>query len=160
MILAIDLFNGSTLIGILGIITIPMSVIFLALAMRKTQEASAWKGDAAAAREGMNIANDRLARANEWNATVEGKYEERERVIHALEERAKAQAEHIRHRDEQIQMLLERSPEKLWEAFMLHSEEAKAHWEMEKSMLDTNLAILEELRAIRKEANGHGEAPS
>lgn len=157
MTLAVELFEPGVLIGIVGSVAVPLGIFFLGWAVKATSEARAWKQAEAAAREGMGVLADRLKLANEWNAELQGKYDERDRIIKALEERTAAQAEHIHHRDEQIQILLERTPEKLWEALTkhtaaleVHTREAKSHWQIERE-------ILSEIRDMRKEANGgHG----
>lgn len=141
VVIALDLVDPGAFIGVAGLLLTPLTLIVTGFAVYKVQDAARWKIAEQASREGMDIANIRLAKANEWNVEVEKRlvqretqYEEQKKLCEALEHRLRVQ-------DERVAKLLERTPEALWQAVEKHAAEAEKHWRFEREILNRIEAI-------------------
>jgi uncharacterized small protein (DUF1192 family) len=153
-LLAARIFDPDVFVGVLGVVTLPLSIVLLAWGVHKTQSEKAWRSAAEAADEGFKVMDARVRGCNEELARQETRaeekakalvavHEEKERAIAILTERIEvAEAERIR--------LLERSPEKLWEvvsagvqALGQHVEDADRHWAVERPILQKLSEFLE-----------------
>jgi hypothetical protein len=165
----VELVDPTAVVGLVGLVLGPLAIVASGWALRKTKGESAWRSASEANAEGMRVAQARLVSANEWVKEVEGKLEasqarfvEQQKTCEALQERVDAQADHIAR-------LLERSPEKLWEAMLSvaqameqHSVAAEKHWQSEEERAEHDRLILVELRKIsarmdtRERSSGSG----
>lgn len=163
MLAAVEPFNPSTFVGIFGLVAGPLLLVAAGWAALKTQGEARWRSAAEAEKQerervtdAIRIRDERLRSTNEWAKQVEARYNEKEQLVKALNERVTAQAEHIVARDAHIAQLLERTPEKLWEAVERHSSEAQEQWRLAAESqthalaeLNAKLdAILESVRKI------------
>ena len=153
--LALEPFDPTTFVGIFGLIVGPLVLIMGGLAAYKTQDAMRWRSAAEAEKlereaiaDGIRIRDDRIRSTNEWASTIDARYKEREQLVEALQERVSAQAEHIA-------KLLEKTPEKLWEAVERHAAAAEAQWALERTfqheaLADLNAKLDAILEGVRK----------
>lgn len=149
MLFGLEPFDPSTFVGVFGLIAGPLVLIVGGLAAYKVQDAARWRSAAEAEKveresiaDGIRIRDERLRSTNEWAAQIEARYNEKEQLVAALNERVSAQAEHIA-------KLLERTPEKLWESVERHSAAAEAQWALARDFqLEAVTSLNEKLDAI------------
>jgi hypothetical protein len=137
-VLAIQAIDTGAVVGVLGLILTPIVLITTAWAATRTALVKA-------EREGRRVANERLVAANAWNTEVEKHLAEcratlieKDVLVAAVEARVEAQAEHLT-------KLLERTPEKLWEALERHSAEATAVWSEQHADAERRWQAIEDI---------------
>lgn len=140
---AVEVFDPATFVGLFGLIAGPLAIIATGWALLKTQGEARWRSAAEAEQmerstlsDGIRIRDERIRSTNEWAATIEARYRERDELIAALNERVGAQASHI-------EELLKRTPEELWRAVEAHAKAAQEQWALARDFQVHAVASIE-----------------
>lgn len=135
--LAVSIFEPESIAGLASLITVPLTLVAVAWAITRTSLVKV-------EREGRVTATQRLHEANGWNTELEkmlakrtAHLQEKDQLVTSLEERIASQKEHL-------DKMLERTPEKLWEAVERHAREASAEWVRQNAARDEAVRVLGE----------------